>query len=66
MVRQPRKLKAFETHLLKREKLSYREALRIFNALYQEALHLKSFSRKNTLQGLHHTLRIAKFLNARG
>ena len=64
MVRHPRKLEAFEMSLLKRKKFSYPEALRIFNALYREALRLKSFH-KNSVQELDHTIRLAKFLNVR-
>ena len=63
MVKRPKKLEAFEKTLLLKEKLSYREALSVFNALYEEALHLRVFSNRNPLYGLDDTLRLAKFLN---
>lgn len=63
MIKQPKKLEAFEKDLLLREKLSHKEALSVFNALYEEALHLKAFSNQGPLHGLDDAFRLAKFLN---
>ena len=63
MVRRPKRLSAFEKTLLSREKLSYPEALSIFNALYEEARALGTFAHDRPLDGLSDTFRLAKLLN---
>lgn len=59
MIKNPKFLKAFE-----KEKLSFREALKIFEALWKEALSLKVLPLKNPLEGIEVDVRIAKILNS--
>jgi len=49
--------------LIAKEKISYRKALSIFEALHKEAVSLGVINSKNILDGLETDLRIAKALN---
>ena len=63
MVRRSKRLIVFEKTLLSRQKLSYPEALSVFNALYEEARALGAFTHLHPLHGLDDTFRLARLLN---
>jgi len=63
MIRNKRKLDKFYRELEAREKLSYKEALRIYDALHKEAVALGAISHGNIWEGFEVDLRIAKAIN---
>mgnify|MGYP001615011290 FL=1 len=63
MVRNKIKLDKFYQELLKKENISYKNALLIYEALHKEAVSLGIINSKNILEGLAIDLRIAKALN---
>lgn len=63
MLRKTPKLDGFDRKLLAEEEISHKQALRIFESLYAEALSLGVISEENILDGLETDLRIAKALN---
>ena len=64
MIRNQLRLHKFHQKLIKRENLSFKKALRIYEALHQEAVSLGTISSKNILDGLETDLRIARILNS--
>ena len=63
MIRKTAKLNKFYQELLKNEKLTYKEALSIYEALHKEAVSLGIINSKNITEGLEIDLRIAKAIN---
>jgi len=63
MIRNKRKLNEFYRKLDAEEKLSYKEALRIYDALHKEAVALGAISHENIWDGFEAVLRIARALN---
>ncbi len=63
MIRNNLKLKKFYQRLIKKEKLSHKRALRIYEALHKEALFLGAINSENILDGLEVDLRISKIMN---
>jgi hypothetical protein len=59
MIKNPKFLKIF-----KRERMSFKVAMKLFESLWQEALALKVLPPKNPLEGIEVDLRIAKILNS--
>lgn len=66
MIRNKRKLDEFYRKLDAEEKLSYKEALRIYDALHKEAVALGAISHENIWDGFEVDLRIAKAINQVG
>jgi hypothetical protein len=66
VIRNKRKLEEFERKLDAEEKLSYREALAIYEAMHKEAVSLGIISSENILEGLEVDLRIARAINKVG
>jgi DNA-binding transcriptional regulator/RsmH inhibitor MraZ len=64
MVRNKHKLNEFYRKLDAEEKLSYKEALRIYDALHKEAVALGAISHENIWDGFEVDLRIAKAINS--
>lgn len=62
IVNTPR-LQEFNRKLVEQERLSHEEALRIYEALHEEALYLGAISHENILDGLEVDLRIARAIN---
>ena len=60
MIRNKRKLDDFYRKLDAEEKLSYKEALRIYEALHKEAVSLGVISSENILEGIEVDLLITK------
>ena len=66
MIRNKHKLSEFYRKLDAEEKLSYKEALRIYDALHKEAVALGAISHENIWDGFEVDLRIAKAINELG
>jgi DNA-binding transcriptional regulator/RsmH inhibitor MraZ len=66
MIRNKHKLSEFYRKLDAEEKLSYKEALRIYDALHKEAVALGAISHENIWDGFEVDLRIAKAVNEIG
>jgi DNA-binding transcriptional regulator/RsmH inhibitor MraZ len=64
MIKNKRKLNEFYRKLDEEEKLSYKEALRIYEALHKEAVALGVISHENIWDGFEVDLRIAKAINS--
>ena len=52
--------------LSEKDSLSYKEAVRIYDALHKEAVSLGAISSENILEGLEVDLRIARAINRLG
>lgn len=63
MIRNKRKLEKFYLKLEAGEKLSYEEALAIYEQLYAEAVSLGAINSENIWEGFEVDLRIAKAIN---
>ncbi len=57
------KLNEFERELARKENLSHKEALAIYDMLYKEAVALGAISHENIWEGFEATLRIARAIN---
>ena len=66
MIRNRAKLEEFYRKLDAEEKLSYRQALAIYEMLHKEAVSLGAISSDNILEGLEVDLRIARAINRVG
>ena len=66
MIQNRPKLQEFQRRLDAEENLSYREALAVYEMLYQEAVSLGAINSENMLDGLEVDLRIAKAVNRVG
>ena len=65
MVRNARRLKKFEDDLIRNgERLSFPQALRMFQGMWNEAKTLGVFHPKNLLEGLDKDVEMAKILNS--
>ena len=64
MIKNIKLLKQFENDLMKKEKLSYQEALAIYEALWLEAKKLKVFPLRNPMEEINTKINIAKILNS--
>ena len=63
MIKNKGKLNEFYRKLVERENLSYKEALRIYDALHKEAVALGAISHENIWDGFEAVLRIARAIN---
>jgi hypothetical protein len=63
MIKNSAKLKKFNRDLLAKENLSFPAALRIYEALYQEARALGVFNSQNIMEGLETTLRVTRAIH---
>lgn len=63
MIKNKRKLNRFYRKLIEEENISHKEALRIYEALHEEAVSLGAINSENILEGLEVDLRIAKAIN---
>lgn len=64
MVKNPKRLAEFEREQLKEESLSYSEALRIFEALWEEGVSLGVLPPEDPLEGIETDIRVARILNS--
>lgn len=63
MIRNPRILDNLERKVMKEEKLSFSEALAIFEAMWKEGMTLGVIPPKDPLEGIETDIRIARILN---
>jgi len=63
VVKNKHRLNKFYQKLIERENISHKQALSIYEALYNEAVSLGAINSKNILEGLEVDLKIAKAIN---
>ena len=63
MVRNKIKLNKFYQKLLRKENISYRKALSIYEALHKEAVSLGIINSKNIVDGLEVDIKVARAIN---
>jgi len=63
MIKNKIKLERFYKELIRRENISYKEALKIYEALHKEAILLDAINSRNILTGIDVDIRIAKTIN---
>jgi len=63
LIRNPRILDNLERKIMKEEKLSFSEALAIFEAMWKEGMTLGVIPPKDPLEGIETDIRIARILN---
>ena len=63
MIKNPRILNNLERKVIKEEKLSFSEALAIFEAMWKEGMTLGVIPPKDPLEGIETDIRIARILN---
>jgi len=63
MVKNAKKLQAFEAERIRAEKVDVEQNLRILDALYEEALMLGALPPKDPLDGIEVKIRVAKAVN---
>ncbi|MCU4139026.1 MAG: hypothetical protein MW689_000815 [Thermodesulfobacteria bacterium] len=64
MIKDIEYLKQFEEKFISEKKLSYEEALKIIDALWEEGLALKVLPPKDPLEGIETDIKIARILNS--
>jgi hypothetical protein len=64
MVRNQKKLNQFFNQLTAKDKLSYRQALTLYEALHREAVSLGAINSKNILDGIEVDLRVARVIHS--
>ena len=64
MIKNPNRLRQFETDLIKNEPVDIQENFRIMTALFEEATALGIFPLKNPLEGIEIDIRYAKVINS--
>ena len=63
MIKDSEVLEQFEREMIKKEKLSFKQALALFEAMWQEGVDLNVLPPKNPLEGIEVDIRIARILN---
>ncbi len=64
MIKDERLLSEFEIEELRKERLSYKEALKIFEALWQEGVSLGVLPMKDPMEGIEDDINLARILNS--
>jgi hypothetical protein len=64
MIKNAKKLQAFEASRIMAEKVDVEQNLRILDALYEEAVMLGALPPKDPLEGIEVKIRIAKAVNS--
>ena len=63
MVKNSRILRKFEKEEMRKEKLSFKDAVKIFEAMWREALALGAIKSSDWLNDIEKEIRIAKIIN---
>ena len=63
MIKNPDILEQFETETIKKDKLSFKQALTIFEAMWREGVDLGVLPPKDHLEGIDVDIRVARILN---
>jgi hypothetical protein len=64
MIKNSEKLRKFELQIIKKEKKTFRQNLKLVEAMYEEAFSFGIFPPKDALAGIDVDLRIAKVVNS--
>jgi hypothetical protein len=64
MIRNPKAVEKSERELLKKQKLTYGQALKIFEELHEEAASFGVINKSTILDGCETNIRLAKILNS--
>lgn len=64
MIKDIKLLEEFEREFMKKDKLSFEEAIRIFEAMWKEGVTLEILPLKDPLEGIDVDIRIAKIINS--
>jgi hypothetical protein len=64
MIKNVHLIEDLEKEFISKDKLSYKQSLRIFESLWQEGLNLGILPPKDPLEGIEVDLRIANILNS--
>ncbi|MFZ3063332.1 MAG: hypothetical protein WA148_06305 [Actinomycetota bacterium] len=64
MIKNSKVWEEFERELIKKERLSYKEALKIFEGLWEEGNALGVLPPSDALEGIEVDIQIAKILNS--
>ena len=63
MIKNPDILEDFEKERIKKEKLTFKKALKLFEAMWEEGIHLGVLPPKDPLEGIEVDIKIARILN---
>ena len=63
MIKNPDILEQFEKQRTREEKLSFEEALKIFEAMWEEGVNLGVLPPKDPLEGIEVDIKIARIIN---
>ncbi|MBI4824589.1 MAG: hypothetical protein HY805_10240 [Nitrospirae bacterium] len=64
MIKNAKLLSEFEDRLLRQERLSYKEALKLFEAMWKEAVSFGVLPLKDPMEDLEADIALAKVLNS--
>jgi len=64
VIKNTKMLEEFEKQLARKRQLTYHQNLKIFKALYKEAVALGAFNSGNIMDGLEKDIQLAKALNS--
>jgi len=64
MVKNKEELQKIENEIIKKEKVNVLKNFALIEAMYKEAVFLRVFPMKNTLEGLEIDLKFAKVINS--
>ncbi|MFC1668493.1 hypothetical protein ACFL1T_03825 [Chlamydiota bacterium] len=63
MIKNKKLWNEFERKFIAENKLSYKKAIKIYEAMWQEAVSLGVLPSKNPLEGIEKNIRIARIIN---
>lgn len=63
MIKNPDILEQFRKEMIKKDKLSFKQALSIFEAMWKEGVNLGVLPPKDPLEGIDVDIRVARVLN---
>jgi len=63
LIKNPDILEDFEKERIKKEKLTFKKALKLFEAMWEEGIHLGVLPPKDPLEGIEVDIKIARILN---
>ena len=64
MIKNPKTLENFEKKYIKKNNLTFRQKLKIYENLWAEALLIKVLPSKDPLEGIETDIKIARILNS--
>ncbi len=64
MKRYNRIFEEFEKSFIRKQKVNFKQNIRLFEEMYKHAVSLGAFHRKNLLEGIENKIKIAKVINS--